>query len=555
MIVKKILLIFTLILLCIGIMSNDVFSSTGYVPSDEEIAPVSDIKTGDKALSDINVRIFQPFFDEMDNTPSTDIDLPAGIISDAQCPVAPVKTLQEYYGALIKTTRTINQPISLEDIKSLGPNQIIIFSGHGTWIDETTHSTIVTGKLFDYDDLDNPLYKQDVEEGRIVNDVGNEAITYKYIEKYCPNLNNSFVFLGICQGAYHCDGDDGDLTLVNTFLNKGAKAVFAYTQTTDMRYSNVMVYTIIDDLAKGMTLGQALEDGKTKYGPTCPSAAHSTPMIFPEASAANFSINSIFNNDAPLKQDYVFDGKEKAGVMSGVGYTLTGTSKASNVGDYIAEATLLPGFKWPDGSIDPKVINWSITEASVNEADLIPNNIETKYDSNEHDLLVLRYPNLGKYYYRIQGETDYSENIPKASNVDEYSIEWYFEGNGNANDVGSSSSPIIYSSKIVKGIRPNMEARINDYYYGKELPSPYLTKDVEEGTTIEYYYFKEGDLYNNYKWENMTSTTLEPGNYYIYAKIEETDNYEYFVSFDSRFRVLEYIPSKKHSMPKTGIEK
>lgn len=554
MIVRKIVLFFSLILLCVGIMTNGVFASTGYVPSDEEIAPVSDIKTGDKALSDINVRIFQPFLSEMDDTTSEVIDLPTGIISDAQCPVAPVKTLQEYYGALIKTTRTINTPISLEDIQSLGPNQIIIFSGHGTWINESVHSTIVTGKLFDYDDLEDPLYKQDVEEGRIVNDVGNEAITYKYIEKYCPNLNNSFVFLGICQGAYHCDDVDGDQTLVNAFLNKGARAVFAYTQTTDMRYSNVMVYTIINDLAQGMSLGDALDDGKTKYGSSCPSVAHSVPMIFPESTASSFSIDSIFNNDAPIKQDYVFDGKEKTGVMSGVGYTLTGTTKAIDVGNYSATATLLPGFKWPDTSTDPKTINWSITEASVNETDLIPNNIEIKYDTNDHDLLVLRNPSLGKYYYRLQGEVDYSETIPKASDVDEYIIEWYFDGNGNANDVGSSSSPIIYSTNIVKGTRDNMEAKLNDYYYGKQLPTPYLTGYVEEGANVEYYYFKEGDLYNEYKWENMTSTTLDLGNYYIYAKIEETDNYEYFESFDSRFRVLEYVPTPKHSIPRTGVE-
>ena len=565
---KKSLLILLLIVISVSFTSNAVFASTGYVPSDDEIMPVDDEKTKPYAFSDINVKIFQPYLNEMDGVTS-EMALPEGIISDAQCPVAPIKTLQNRYGALIKTTRTYNEPISLNDIRSLGPNQIIIFSGHGTWINDAIHSTILTGRLFDEEAYkSDPLYRQDVDEGRIINDVGNEAITYRYIEKYCPNLENSFVFLGICQGAYdRSDGEtpDYDTTLVNTFIEKGASAVFAYSETTNMRYADLMLYTIIKELGEGKTLNTALSNAKDIYGQNDHSPAESKPLVFYKTPETDYSIDSMINKVSPVSNNYVFDGLEKVGVLSGVGYTLTDVIKATNVGVYSATATLNEGYTWPDGSTDPKNIEWSISKAEYCEESkqdyinsLMPNNIEIKYDGNAHNLMAIRNPKFGKYYFKLSEEASYSVDIPKATNVGTYSIDWYFDGEENAKDIGTPETPITYQTKINKGIRPNMEARIDDYYYGKELPMPYLSMDIEEGTKVDYYYFKLDDLGNEYEWKNMTSTTLEIGKYYIFAKIEESDNYEACETFDSEFEVLEYKtnPSKPdagYKVPNTGI--
>ena len=167
---KKVILILSISTISVCLVTNKVFSKTSYVPSDDEIAPVTNITTGDIALSDISVRIFQPFMSEMDDTTSDTIELPDSLISDAQCPVAPVKSLQESYGALIKTIRTYDKPISLSDIQSLGENQIIIFSGHGTWMGEKLHSTIITGKRYDENQYYNdPLYRQGVKEEELLN--------------------------------------------------------------------------------------------------------------------------------------------------------------------------------------------------------------------------------------------------------------------------------------------------------------------------------------------------------------------------------------------------
>ena len=56
-----------------------------------------------------------------------------------------------------------------------------------------------------------------------------------------------------------------------------------------------------------------------------------------------------------------YNGKTQTGVKAGTGYTLSGnTGKA--VGTYTATATLLAGYMWEDGTLDPKTITWLIDE-------------------------------------------------------------------------------------------------------------------------------------------------------------------------------------------------
>ncbi len=56
-------------------------------------------------------------------------------------------------------------------------------------------------------------------------------------------------------------------------------------------------------------------------------------------------------------------GSEQTGVNEGEGYTLSGTSKATAVGNYTATATLKTDYQWADGSQDAKNIPWSIAKA------------------------------------------------------------------------------------------------------------------------------------------------------------------------------------------------
>ena len=58
-----------------------------------------------------------------------------------------------------------------------------------------------------------------------------------------------------------------------------------------------------------------------------------------------------------------YDGEEKTGVAAGTGYTLEGTAKATNAGDYEVTAKLSTGYKWDDNTTADVKLNWSIARA------------------------------------------------------------------------------------------------------------------------------------------------------------------------------------------------
>ena len=58
-----------------------------------------------------------------------------------------------------------------------------------------------------------------------------------------------------------------------------------------------------------------------------------------------------------------YDGEEKTGVEAGTGYTLEGTAKATDAGDYEVTAKLSTGYKWDDNTTVDVKLNWSIARA------------------------------------------------------------------------------------------------------------------------------------------------------------------------------------------------
>lgn len=57
----------------------------------------------------------------------------------------------------------------------------------------------------------------------------------------------------------------------------------------------------------------------------------------------------------------VYDGTEQTGVQQALGFTLVDNT-ATDAGDYVATATLRPGFAWDDGTSAPKTVDWSIAK-------------------------------------------------------------------------------------------------------------------------------------------------------------------------------------------------
>ena len=513
----------------------------------------------------INIITFQPAYAEMEAHEDDVIPLPDGIANDALCPIRASEKLENDFENVNYYYSTKNKNISLEDIEKLGPNQIIVFQGHGSWLGDDIHSTIITGRDFDEEAfISDPLYHQWCVEGMVVADGFNECITPKFIEKYCGNLENSLIYLGICQGAYHCDKPEGDRTLVDAFLNKGAAAVIAYSETTLIRYSDVMIYDVIKklgdinpDTGDYYTLSESFTKAKATYGEKDNEKYESElegsrPLLFFNPSVTDYSIKGLQREVPCVVKDLEYNGKEQTGVMDGVGFTLSGDITATNAGEYSATAEVKPGYKWSDGTTAPKNLTWSIKKANKTAEDLIPkmvyddtDSLFLGYNGEMQDLLTVTNPSLGTYHFSLDGG-EWSEDIPKAKEIGEYRIDWYFDGGSNVNNVGSLDSPITYYSMISKAERKDIIITMSDYYYGDKLPEPKIDPVIRDDAKVTYYYNGISDSPPDIEWVDMTSKSLEPGKYIIYAVIEESDHYQEYQTLAEVFTVF---PPKEKPVP------
>lgn len=160
-----------------------------------------------------------------------------------------------------------NDQVTLDKIKAFSPNQIILWHGHGGY-SSREHSYVLTGEDFNWNAWWwNPVYCLDNLQGRIIEaSNGRVCITSKYISKYCGNLNNALIYIAACQSGR-------DNVLANAFLNKGATAVIANSETIYTQYNLKIQHSIMQFMAKinsqtenYYTLDEALSAAKNDYG-------------------------------------------------------------------------------------------------------------------------------------------------------------------------------------------------------------------------------------------------------------------------------------------------
>lgn len=235
--------------------------------------------------------------------------------------------------------------VSLEKIKNIGANQVIIWHGHGGY-DKKNHSFLCTGEKFDWNKwLYDVGYWWDCVQDRIIQSSdGRTIITSKFINKYCKNMNNSLIYLAACQSGK-------DNTLASAFLNKGAKAVIANSETIYTKYNLTMENAVLTNMTKinsttknYYTLSEALALAKQTYGNNDGSANHAYPIIFGGSNANNYrfgeakqgklegKVASAENRSLPIANAKIVIGQN--------GKTIQ-TIKADRNGNY--SVSLLPG--------------------------------------------------------------------------------------------------------------------------------------------------------------------------------------------------------------------
>lgn len=237
----------------------------------------------------MDIVTIQPYYEQFKDA-EEDVEAgwlkPSGYNSFGDLLTGASNCLTSYSPAFKYVLNSKDEVITKEMFQKLGPNQIIMFEGHGSLAnmgggDPEQHSVMWTGQLYD---TSKEKTDPDYIESNLVNAEGNEALTMSFIEQYVTDLTGSIVYLGNCYSAREC-------TFAQSFLKKGAAAVIGNSHTTQTIYNSLIEYTTIKTLiqinpqtGKLYTIYEALSKAKSIYGKTDaekkPIACGSEPTIF-----------------------------------------------------------------------------------------------------------------------------------------------------------------------------------------------------------------------------------------------------------------------------------
>ncbi|MCQ2751608.1 MAG: hypothetical protein MJ189_00645 [Coriobacteriales bacterium] len=206
---------------------------------------------------------------------------------------AAVRKCQSRFPSFTYSTSLKDDQVKCDAIEQIHPNQIVIWQGHGDWDEVNSLIILETDTAFSTYSSD-PAYTEDIANKLIVEVPGGyyAGITPGYIDKYGGDMSGSFIYLGSCES-----GHEGNTSLAQAFLNKGAAAVIVNTHTIQANYGNIMQYTVTTLLTEinpttgnYYLLGDALAKAKSIYGTNdlekgwYPAALGAEPFIVGDAN-------------------------------------------------------------------------------------------------------------------------------------------------------------------------------------------------------------------------------------------------------------------------------
>ena len=190
------------------------------------------------------------------------------------------------------------------------------------------------------------------------------------------------------KGVFENSSDARRLT-----VNAGDKGTYsiACSDKRAVRFKTADMYNIPKGANVTLTYTPNTEIYKLDYWKVNGSKIDGNTFVMPDSSTtveAICKINEAYINvTAPdAVTGLVYNGEEQTGITggSGYGYTVSGTDKETNAGDYTATVILADGFKWADGSGEnSKTINWSIANAEQNAPDGLAASAPTKWGKSD----------------------------------------------------------------------------------------------------------------------------------------------------------------------------
>lgn len=135
-----------------------------------------------------------------------------------------------------------DEEVTLESVLKFQNYNVVLWHGHGDYT-KSKGSLLLLGVKCSEEN--NIKYMKDLREGRLVCDGGYYAVTSTFIDTYIPDgaLKNHIIYLGTCHSGQ-------DERLAQSFLNKGAMAVYANSGIIYRDYNLSMIYSVAEGLTR-----------------------------------------------------------------------------------------------------------------------------------------------------------------------------------------------------------------------------------------------------------------------------------------------------------------
>ena len=251
----------------------------------------------------------------------------------------------------------------------------------------------------------------------------------------------------------------------------------------------------------------------------------------------------------------VYNGETQTGVVlpENALFTLTGNT-AKNAGEYTATASLLSkrNYVWSDGTSDDKRIEWSIARASVTPPAAVTGLV---YNGETQTGVVLPENAL----FTLTGNTakNAGEYTATASLVSKQNYVWA--------DGTSDDKQIAWS--IAKAVLSDITVLMESFAQGKTPSTPALSANPDHAAA-RFYYSTRNLNSGGTLWSAEKGKTLSVGVHYIYAELDESENYlayttaptsfvVYTLATGERIRISEtkhgYVQAPPSAMPGTAV--
>ena len=230
--------------------------------------------------------------------------------------------------------------------------------------------------------------------------------------------------------------------------------------------------------------------------------------IDPNKNHVDFSIVSGETIAVPVPSvtQFDYDGEAKVLLTDGEGYTVS-NNKNTFAGEYTAVVTLKKGYKWSDGTTDPKNISWTIKRQDVTiEVTLAKTTYECTGYTIEPEYTVYRITPTGKIELP---RSEYKGELSRNKDVGTATLTVKDNGIGNYN----ITTPVTVDFEIIKGTKTPPTG-----LKGIAPSAEGATDGKITGTTTDMEYSTDKAFTSYKSCANGETTGLAEGTYYVRYK-------------------------------------